>query len=235
MSFFAADPLTFIYISIAITAIVTLLSFIFGDRLSHSGKILFFSLLAVPIILSSIYLGAHTIHKNIVSETKGPVHWHIDYQVHVCGERLDLIDPTGLSNKIGSPLFHEHDDDRVHVEGTVMRVQDVDLGAYFEVIGGRLTETSLVYPTNEGIVSVQEGQDTCDGQPANLKIYINGRQIENPTEHVPYPDAYVPPGDCVIVDFSPGDSPTTDKICESWESEDWTYENYEQLRAEGEN
>lgn len=234
MNFFAADPMVFIYASIAITAVITILSFLFGKKLSHSGKVLFFSLIAIPIILSSLYLGAHTVHKNLISETQGPVHWHVDYQVWTCGERLDLINPTGLSNKIGSPLFHEHDDDRVHIEGVVMNTQDVDVQSFFDVIGGSLTEDALSYPTTNGVVSVQEGVDTCDGEPANLKVYINGEQRPDGTSHVPYPHALVPPGDCVVVEFSPGDSQTTDKLCESWQAQGWNYDNYEQNREESE-
>lgn len=232
VEFFAANPLTFIWISLALGAVMTLLSFLFGDKLSHGGKILFFSLIAVPILLSSIYMGAHTVHENIISETGGPVHWHVDYQVHVCGERLDLINPTGLNNKIGSPLFHEHNDDRVHIEGTVMNVQSVDLQSYFAVIGGSLTETSLTYrDENKGLVEVQNG-DLCNGQESTLNIYINGQQVEDPLNHVPYPHAMVPPGDCVIVEFGPEDSSTTDRLCESWQAQEWNYNNYEQLREE---
>jgi hypothetical protein len=231
VDFFAANPLTFIWISLVIGAIATLLSFLFGKKLSHGGKILFFSLIAIPIILASLYMAAHTVHENIISETGGPVHWHVDYQVFTCGERLNLIDPTGLNNKIGSPLFHEHNDDRVHIEGTVMKVQSVDLQSYFAVIGGKLTETSLKYPSINGVVQVQNG-DLCNGQESTLNIYVNGQQVQDPLNHVPYPHALVPPGDCVIVEFSPDNSQTTDKVCESWQAQEWNYDNYEQNRED---
>ncbi len=182
--------------------------------------------------LSSLYFAGAIIHENIVSETKGPVHWHADYQIWACGERIDLKNPQGLSNKIGTPLFHEHDDDRIHVEGTVMEVKDVELGDYFEVIGGKLEKGHLIYPGQNQTYNYQNG-DTCpNGQTGQLKVYVNGERIQNYTHYLPYPDPYVPPGDCIIVEFGPNNSQTTNKLCSSWETQDWNYNNWEEKRED---
>lgn len=224
------SPVTYLQLT---TFWIILLTIILVAGKSHvmNHKKFFFFITIIPVILVTVYLAGHTVHHNITSATGGPVHWHADYQIFVCGERLDLIDPKFPSNKIGSPLFHEHNDDRIHVEGAVMHLEDVDVGSYFEVIGGELTATSLKYTTNDGEVSVQNG-DLCNGVPSELAVYVNGNREADPANYLYYPDPLVPPGDCIIVEFGPNPGSTTSKICESWEAQGWTYDNYEQKREE---
>jgi len=237
MSFFSIEPTTIILIAASIALIASFASLAMGKRLTHTEKILMFTLISIPIMLSTLYLGAYTVNQNFQSVTGGPVHWHVDYQVWVCDERLDLVDPKFPSNKIGTPVLHEHNDDRIHVEGTIMRLSEANLGTYFNVIGGRITAQSITYPTqDQGIIDKTNG-DLCDGQPSTLKVYVNGERIPNPATYVMYPHEKVPPADCVIVEFSPGNEHTTERICESWrasQSSDrpYTYENYEENRAQ---
>ncbi len=220
------NPLTYIYFTIAWTIIVLIISAKFKEKVPKGVKKLFFFLLVIPIVLSSLYLGGSTINENVVSETNGPVHWHADYEVWVCGEKLDLIDPKFPSNKIGSPLFHEHNDDRIHIEGTVVNLQNVDLGSYFEVIGGDLKSDYIKYPTTEGVAEKDNG-DLCDGVPGNLKVYVNGKKIQDFENYKVYPEARVPPGDCIIVEFSESNEDTTSRICNSWNVLGWDYASFE--------
>lgn len=196
------------------------------EILGDGAKAVIFGLMAIPILLSTFYISGMTVRENIISVTGGPVHWHADYEVWACGEKLDLIDPVFPRNKIGSPLFHEHNDDRVHIEGTVHELDKVSLGAYFSIIGGHLSDGILTYPTVNGVKSFKDGEQ-CAGADATLNIYVNGKKVEDYEHHLFYPDAYVPPGDCIIVEFSSTNSDTTDKICASWEAKEWTYDNYE--------
>lgn len=195
------------------------------EILGDGSKAIIFWIMAIPIILSTLYVSAMTVRENIISVTGGPVHWHADYEVWACGEKLDLVDPVFPRNKIGSPLFHEHNDDRIHIEGTVHEFDKVSLGAYFAVIKGELSQGVLTYPTVNGVRSFRDGNQ-CGTETGKLNVYINGDRIDDYEYHLFYPDAYVPPGDCVIVEFSPTDSMTTDKICSSWVAKDWSYENY---------
>lgn len=213
---------------LVLVMIVTLLH---GKKFGDLEKKVFFALIAIPTIIATLYVAGFTIHKNVTSVTEGPVHWHMDYQVWACGERLDLVDPDFPSNKIGTPLFHEHNDDRLHVEGTVNDLADVDVGSYFATLGGRLTSTNMVYPVDgKGIVELSNG-DLCNGQASTLTVYVNGERINNPDTYLYYPHPLVPPGDCLIFEFGPGDAQFTDKICESWTAQGWTYDNYQELRV----
>ncbi len=144
---------------------------------------------------------------------------------------MDLKNPHGLSNKIGTPMFHEHDDDRIHIEGTVMEMKNIDLGSYFKVTDGKLANGHLIYPGQDKTYNVRNG-DTCNGQEGKLSVYINGERKENYEDYNIYPDPYVPPGDCIIIKFGPDTSETTDKICNSWKTKGWNYDNYKQKRED---
>lgn len=229
---FLPEPIIVLYVVIGILAVMTVLSLLHKKKFTEAEKKLFFGLIAIPVLVVTLYMAGHTIYTDVNSVTGGPVHWHADYQVWVCGERLDLMDPTFPSNKIGSPLFHEHNDDRIHVEGTVDQLENIDLGSYFQVIGGQLTQTALTYPTEDrGIIDVANG-DLCDGVPSELKVYANGQLLESWSDYLYAPHAYVPPGDCLIIEFSPDRAATTPRLCESWEAKQWDYNNFEQLTQE---
>jgi len=219
------SPNSFIIYTAALLAILSIM-FFFRKEYGKKEKKILFLLVTVPVVLSTLYLGVSTIYENVTSITKGPIHWHADYHVYVCGEKQDLVNPKFPRNKVGTPLFHEHDDDRMHVEGTVSDWHEISLGHYFEVIGGILETGHLAMPTNDGYVEVRDGDSCPDGSTGTLKVYINGRKTEDYTEYVIYPNPYVPPGDCIMYIFDSSDSPTTDRLCESWEVKGWNYDSY---------
>ena len=223
-----SDPAMYIVISGIWIIVLSFFLITFAREFrSAFKKKFFFWIMVLPIILSSVYLAGHTVYENLISDTGGPVHWHADYEVWVCGEKLDLINPSGLRNKIGSPLFHEHNDDRIHIEGTVISLHDVDLGEYFKVIGGELdSETGkLVYPIENKVVSVKDG-DLCDDEAATLKVYVNGKKIDKYEDYLIYPDAFVPPGDCIMVIFDESNDEMTELLCPSWKVKGWNYEDF---------
>lgn len=225
-----AKPLTYLQITIAILVIVTIFILTIGKDFAKKHPKPFFLLITIPVLLTTFYTAGHTTYENVISETGGPVHWHLDYQVWVCGERLDLVDPRGLRNKIGTPLFHEHDDDRIHVEGTVHRISTVSLGNYFNVIGGELSDGRITYPTDEGIVEYSDGDVCPDGTAGELAVYVNGMRQGDFWNHIMAPEALVPPGDCAIIEFGSNVGATTDRICDSWDALGWSYENMGEKR-----
>ncbi len=203
--------------------------FLYHDKRFKKYKKHLFLGMVIPALIATGYLTYGTIYLNIISESGGPVHWHADFEVWKCGEKLDPHDPTGLSNRIGTPLFHEHNDFRIHVEGVVLEKKDVNLGHFFKVIGGELTKDKMHMPLiNNQEVTVNNG-DTCNGKPAKLQTFVYRvtnpsyvkdwdfvqQKIENFPEYVLAPYAYVPPGDCIIVEFDE-EKEKTDKICETY-------------------
>lgn len=194
---------------------------------SNSLKVVMFVLMIGVISLNTLYLSGATIYKNHRSITGGPVHWHADFEIYNCGKEVDLVDPVGWSNKIGTPVFHEHNDKRMHVEGVVLHKDEVSLGRFFNVIGGNLTSQNLAVPLNDGTVLNLNNGDYCDGEPGMVQVFANVTEerngILNYQQHkVTYPEDYilsgesgVPPGDCIIIEF---DKPktATDKLCQSY-------------------
>jgi hypothetical protein len=183
--------------------------------------------ISAPVILVTLFVAVSTVYLNIISETKGPVHWHADFRIFNCGYEIDLVDPTGLSNKIGSPLLHEHDDLRIHVEGTVHRMEDVSVGSFFKTIGGQASLNSLTLPTTEGLVTMQNNERCTGGLPeyedkiAKIQVYlyktegnkVYQEKLVNWPEYIITPETIVPPGDCLIFEYSPEFKSQTDKIC----------------------
>jgi len=214
--------------SILVTDLVILA--IISKRKLHNHKKLLFSLMVIPIIAATLYTAGTTIYLNQVSHTKGPVHWHADFEIWNCGEKVDLRNPQGLSNRVGSPVFHEHDDFRIHVEGVVVKTGDVALDNFFNVIGGVLTEESLGVPADDGITILHNG-DLCNGKPGKIQVFVykvispkeQGRwvymqeKVEDYTDYVLSPYSHVPPGDCIIVEFDQ-EKETTDKLCTTYQA-----------------
>ena len=168
-------------------------------------------------------VGAYTVYLNIISENGGPVHWHADYEVWVCGQELDLIDPSGFSNKVGTSILHEHNDKRIHVEGVIIKKIEASLGYYFNVIGGKLTTEELIYPTNEGIVKKRNGE-FCNEKPAKLQVFLYKTFDKKFTQtkldddfpnYIMSAEALVPDGDCIIIEFDE-EKNQTDKLCLSY-------------------
>ena len=167
-------------------------------------KALAFGVIVIVVLGITGYLIFSTISTNVKSVTGGPVHWHADFEIYSCGEKVDLIDPKGWDNKVGTPLLHEHNDGRIHVEGPVMNFADISLGNFFNVVGGLPLEK----------------QGECNGQPAILQAFVyqtegntfSQQKLEDFTNYVLSNYSKVPPGDCIIIEFGPIKD-RTDKLC----------------------
>src|SRR3989338_583644 len=159
-----------IFFSGGIIAVLLIIALLKKDQ-SEYLKLFLFCGMVVPTVLTTAYLAAATVAENKSSATGGPVHWHADFQIYSCGQPVKLKKPTGLSNRIGTPLMHEHGDNRIHVEGTVQDLTRVSLGNFFESIGGKLTNTLLVVPTDNGDFIMQNKMNCPQGGQPALQIF----------------------------------------------------------------
>ncbi len=211
-----------VIVGTALLAILTTLSLGIKKPSQKIKQFLFYSFAAVSV-LTTLFLASSTIYINMVSSSGGPVHWHADFEIWNCGQEVNLKDPKGFSNKIGSPTLHEHSDKRIHLEGVVVGKQDASLGKFFHIIGGNITNSSLTVPTNEGNLTLTSGNTCPDGSPAELQVFAfqvkdknyTQTKIENPTEYVIAGQGGVPPGDCIIIEYGPAKS-RTDNLCRSY-------------------
>ncbi len=195
-----------------------------AKKLSPDNKKILFLSILVSALIPTIVMSASTVYLNVVSSSGGPVHWHADFEVWACGKEVDLKDPKGLSNKIGTPTLHEHNDKRIHLEGVVFAPTDASVGKFFQVVGGQLSSGSFSLPTNNSNLSVKNGTN-CPGQTmSEVQMFVyktdkdnhySQQKIADPANYVISPFSVVPQGDCIIVEFdSPKDK--TDKLCRSY-------------------
>jgi hypothetical protein len=168
-------------------AVLTIVSVWKEDDLSEQGKTILMSGFLLAILLPSMFVAGAYIQRTTTSWSGGEIHYHADYEVIVQGEggeyeQLDLIDPSRfcqetrhestymceLNDRTGATEYHEHDDRRIHLEGTFWEREDATLSAFFETFGGELSNDRLVYPTNDRVYNIT---DTADDN-RTLKIAI---------------------------------------------------------------
>jgi hypothetical protein len=190
-----------------------------------SLKKFLFAGIVIPTLLTSFYLAGSTIYLNIVSSSGGPVHWHADFQIWDCGKEVELEDPTGfLSNKVGTATLHEHNDQRIHLEGVVVKEAEASLGHFFDVVGGKISANEIQVPTNNGLIIRRNGDGCGDGKSGILQVYLfrtsgdtyTQEKVANPEKIILSPHGAVPPGDCIIMQFKSTVEDKTDKICQQY-------------------
>lgn len=180
------------------------------DELSERGKTILMSVLLVAVLGPTIFTAGAWLHGVQTSWSDGEIHYHADYEVLIQqdGEyqQLDLIDPSRfceqagqsymchLNDRTGTTEYHEHNDRRIHLEGTFKTFEDATLQAFFRTFGGDLTNEQLVYPTNDQVHNITE--------EGNRTIKIAVQQGVGGTR-----------GWCMIGE--PGDGLTEDDICQS--------------------
>lgn len=196
---------------LSISGVVLLLlaaeSFIKEDDLTLHDKNILMSGFIVVILGSSFFTAGAFIHQSQTSWSGGEIHWHADYEVLVENQdgelqRADLIDPSNycsqtphessymcsLSDRTGATEYHEHNDNRIHLEGVFKERKDATLSAYFETFGGKLTSSELVYPTNDGELRISETDSTNKTLKIIVRSGIAGERgwkvIDNPSEYV---------------------------------------------------
>ena len=189
-----------LYGSVTLTVLFAII-FLFHKRMRELIKKIVYFLVAATASLVTTYLILTTLHLNIISETKGPVHWHADFEIVVCDKKIEIAHSKGLSNEQGTDLMHSHNDNRIHVEGVLLDKKEASLGAFFYAIGGYLSDDGLKVPTDEGMVLIHDG-DKCNEQPARLYAFVNGNLIDNPSDYVISPYEKVPPGDRIKIIFT---------------------------------
>jgi len=209
---------------ILFSGIIVLLSISYAllmrKELTESHKKALYIIVAISAIIGTIYLSGATVYLNQKSWSGGPVHWHADFEIWVCGEQIDVVDPTGFRNLVGEETMHEHGDNRIHIEGVIFDKEDATLAEFFEALGGRFeagatdregrTYGYLQVPTEEGLKGWGQPavlslfESLCNGKIARWTVFINGKLVENneAPDYVISPWQTVPPGDTIKFVFT---------------------------------
>jgi len=253
VSSLALDTVVIASVSLLILVIIAT---VVKDRLPRL-KMPLFILMVISMAGSVMVLLGSTIYLNTQSDSGGPIHWHADFEFWACDNQLELRDPSGvLTNKIGTAVLHEHDDQRIHLEGVVVDKEiDASLGKFLYVVGGEIDANTLKVPlnddpslwfedeldgdgetaTNSALIAeyiydrghdgfVAEFSDglTCGSTQAEVQTFVYHyeedldvywqEKIAAPESYAINEDPNVPPGDCVIFEFSKSKE-RTDKLC----------------------
>ncbi len=141
-----------------------------NSRKKLTKKIINWGIVAI-IVLGIVFLfyRAATISSNFESYTDGPVHWHADFNVFLCGNRVDFSSLGSAGSMAGPMLLHTHGDHKIHIEGLVSRAGDIAVGNFFRGIGHRFSSSGFDDYTNEN--------DKCGGDN-KIVMLVNGE--ENP-------------------------------------------------------
>ncbi len=215
------------YLSVALWAggiifFLVLIVFFLKPKKDFS-KAFFLILISTVSIIATTYIVLGTLDLIKKSPTKGPVHWHADFKIFRCGEEIELVNPKGLSNRVGTPLVHEHEDKRVHIEGIPEDSGAASLKNFIHAVGGYLNEDALRIPTNTGSVEMKNG-NMCGRENGILQVFVwttdtawiaTQQKIELVSDYVISPHTLVPPGDCVIFEFDASKG-RTEHICEQY-------------------
>lgn len=202
---------------------LTALSLLLKHPKKQIKAILFISIIFVTLV-PTVFLIISTIYINAISSSGGPVHWHADMQLWACGHEVNLRDPKGWSNKIGTATLHEHNDQRIHLEGVVVKPSDASLGKFFAVIGGSLKSGMMTVPVNEGTMIVQSGVTCGDGIDREIQFFVyktdtdgyyHQEKLIDPASYLISPHGNIPPGDCIIGELDVRKD-RTDRMCTSY-------------------
>ena len=215
-------------IAIFILSAIPFLLFSF-TRKKISRQLIIFWIVIYLVSSITLVIIADTISLTVNSETKGPVHWHADFQIWNCNKRVDIVDPEDIANRVGTRLVHEHGDDRIHVEGVIRKLEDADLHNFFNYINGKLNRDSFSIPVHDGFIERKDGE-LCNGEKGEVQIFAyvasnaNARQksgflveqLKVNENYIISPYQDVPPGDCIIIEFDKRKD-KTEKICDTYQ------------------
>lgn len=219
--YFARDSLSVALWGSGVLIFLVLILLVFKPQRVYA-KIFFFIVLSLVAVSVTFYIVGATITLVNTSPTKGPVHWHADFRIFNCGEEIDLLDPEGFANRVGTSVIHEHGDKRIHIEGVPETYADASIGNFISLVGGHIGSDTLHVPTNNGVVEMKNGTECPDGEGV-LQAFLwetdemiaTQRPLPEFIDYVIAPETLVPPGDCVIFEFNT-EREKTEYICQQY-------------------
>ncbi|MBI2136520.1 hypothetical protein HYU06_05605 [Candidatus Woesearchaeota archaeon] len=205
---FTSLSLNLVYAASIISALALFWYFTLKNPHQFHKRIVF-DVVAVVVVIATLFMISSTLYLNFASPTKGPVHWHADYEIMLCDQHYELAEPKGMLNRVGTNTMHEHNDNRIHIEGVPRTLEEVALGEFFEKVDSHLAMEEFSMHSNKGEITVKNGQ-MCNGKAAALSVFVEkqfGRErkwskLENAVEYVISPYGTVPPGDRLKIIFS---------------------------------
>jgi len=149
-----------------------------GVNIRASYIIGFFVIIGIAFLTYWISKGSSDTSQNNQNETytATPVHWHANFEVSLCGQKQDFSS-YGAVQHAGSPLLHTHGDGVVHIEGRIIKKEDIALGKFFDGIN---------IPFDRDRIMDKKNGDECEpGKPGVVKMFVNGEPKEQFRDYIP--------------------------------------------------
>ncbi len=99
--------------------------------------------------------------------TSSEVHWHTSIDLFVCGEKRDDLNKLGKVQHVGGSLLHTHGDGIAHIEGRILKQEDITLGKFFDNVGLKFSDSQILDKKNG---------DSCNENPGKVKMLVNGQE-----------------------------------------------------------
>ena len=97
------------------------------------------------------------------------VHWHAPVELLVCGQARNDLKILGVNEHAGASALHTHGDGVIHLEpaGPVFNKEEINLGAFFDSVGLKFSETQLLDKKN---------RDKCGDKEGKVKMFVNDKE-----------------------------------------------------------
>ncbi len=159
----------------------------------------------------------------------GSVHEHNDGRLHIEGVVVDAEIDASLGRYmdiVGSELTDTTLVIPVNFEGSVF-AKEIDGDGPANSYPGAVND---LITTKNGVRYVDTANGlTCSGEPAQVQVFVykfnktdntyEQTKLENPASYTLSPEALVPPGDCIIIEFGPLKEKTF-RLCEEYGTRD---------------
>jgi len=145
-----------------------------SEKKSERKKSVFNLVLIVAVLVAFAAGMGWLLTNKEETYTDRDVHWHTLLDINICGEQRNL--PHAKSEGPHGVL-HTHDDNTIHVEGRIMKEEDIALGKFFDLMD--------VPFDKDKIMDVENG-DLCDGKPGVLKMYVNDQPRDDFRDYIPF-------------------------------------------------
>jgi hypothetical protein len=147
-----------------------------GGRRSGQRRQLGFPIAVGAVVILGLLLVSFARQSNqaAADSTNSPKrgeHWHASYGIFICDRFVTNVSDKGADDPLG---IHTHDDGLAHIHPFTNQAagKQATLGKFFDQVGMKVTDTSIKLPSAEPFNGrlYKEGETTCGGEPATVKI-----------------------------------------------------------------
>jgi hypothetical protein len=98
-------------------------------------------------------------------------HWHAAYGIFICDRFITNVADKGQDDPLG---IHTHEDGLIHIHpfSNAAAGKQANMGKFFDQVGLTVTDSKIKLPSAEPFDGrlYEEGETTCGGKPATVKI-----------------------------------------------------------------